>query len=263
MSEAIKLLFTPVQAGRASEDIALQVEAAIMDGKILPGEKLPSERDMQTQFKTGRGVVREAQKILKQKGLIEIKKGSKGGAFIKQIEVDSVSESFTLFLKQKNIDPESLIEFRESLDRTITALAVARGSSEEKMALVEKTLELEAYVANDNPDMPTIAELDRALNIQFARMTKNPVFEWVMYAIQKGFSSYDYALYDDPDYREMTVSNWKETARHIAEGEPLKALTYVGNHYLMLLRCVQEKNGALPNRKNFLEIPRLNNHTQT
>jgi hypothetical protein len=107
--------------------------------------------------------------------------------------------------------------------------------------------------------MQTIAELDRGLNIQLSRMAKNPVFEWIMHAIQKGFSSFDYALYDDPDYREMTVSNWKETAREIAAEEPLKALTFVGNHYLMLLRCVQEKNGELPNRKNFLDNPKINN----
>ncbi|MFO7817772.1 MAG: FadR/GntR family transcriptional regulator [Thermodesulfobacteriota bacterium] len=253
MSKENKLSFIPAQVGRASEDIALQIEAAIIEGRIMPGERLPSERDMQAQFKTGRGVIREAQQILKQKGLIGIKKGSKGGAFVKQVEVDSVSESFTLFLKQKNIDPESLIEFRESLDRTITYLAVARGTREEKNSLVQKTLELEKYACVDEPNMRTIAELDRALNIQLAQMAKNPVFEWVMHAIQQGFSSYDYALYDDPEYREMTVSNWKETAREIAAEEPLKALTYIGNHYLMLLRCVQEKNGALPNRKNFLK----------
>ena len=201
MSKENKLSFIPAQVGRASEDIALQIEAAIIEGRIMPGERLPSERDMQAQFKTGRGVVREAQQILKQKGLIGIKKGSKGGAFVKQVEVDSVSESFTLFLKQKNIDPESLIEFRESLDRTITYLAVARGTREEKNSLVQKTLELEKYACVDEPNMRTIAELDRALNIQLAQMAKNPVFEWVMHAIQQCFSSYNYALYDDPEYR--------------------------------------------------------------
>ncbi|WP_462324022.1 FadR/GntR family transcriptional regulator [Desulfoplanes sp.] len=235
------ITFTPAQSGRASEDIALQIEAAVIEGRILPGQRLPSEREMQNQFETGRGVVREAQQILKQKGLIEIKKGAKGGAFVKQIGVDSVSESFTLFLKQKNIDPESLIEFRESLDRTITALAVARGTKEEKKALVEMTQKLGAYVCGDDPDMPTIAELDRTLNIRFAKMARNPIFEWVMHAIQMGFSSYDYALYDDPEYRKMTVANWKQTARQIAADEPLKALSYIGNHYLMLLKCVRDK----------------------
>ncbi len=247
-----KLNFNTAQPGRVSEDIALQIEAAITEGKIQPGEKLPSERDMQKQFGCGRGVVREAQQILRQKGLIEIKKGSKGGAFVKQMEVANVSESFTMFLKQKNIHPESLIEFRESLDRAITSLAISRGSQEEKDSLVQKTRELEKYLSGNNPDMHTVGELDRALNIQLAQMAKNPIFEWVMHAIQQGFSSFDYALYEDSDYRNKTVANWKETARQIAAEEPLKALRYIGNHYLMLYKCVQEKEELAPNQANQL-----------
>ena len=65
-------LFHPAQAGRAGEDIALQIEAAILNEKFQPGESLPSERELQTQFQTGRWVIREAIRALKQKGLIEI-----------------------------------------------------------------------------------------------------------------------------------------------------------------------------------------------
>ena len=49
-----------LRSGRASEDIALHLEAAILAGRLAPGERLPSEREMQARFGTGRGVVREA-----------------------------------------------------------------------------------------------------------------------------------------------------------------------------------------------------------
>ncbi|NIQ94115.1 MAG: FadR family transcriptional regulator, partial [Desulfuromonadales bacterium] len=68
-----------------------------------------------------RGVVREALRALKQKGLIEIRKGARGGAFVKHIEVANVSESLALFLKLNRVSPEHLIEFRESVDQTITS----------------------------------------------------------------------------------------------------------------------------------------------
>lgn len=136
--------FIPVQSGRASEDIALNLEAAILDGRLKPGERLPSERDMQVQFGTGRGVVREAIKILKQKGLLEVRKGVKGGAYVRQLEMANVSESLALFLKQHPVEPEKLIEFRESMDRSITLLAIARGSRDEKAALLAEVLRFEA-----------------------------------------------------------------------------------------------------------------------
>ena len=234
-------MFIPVQAGRASEEVALQIEAAIMDGRLSPGERLPSEREMQSQFGTGRGVIREAIKILKQKGLLEVKKGAKGGAYIRQLDVDNVSESLALFLKQHPVEPEKLIEFRETLDRAITQLAIAQADQTEKDELVKEALRLEAMLLEDEPDFTVSSELDRQLNIMLARMARNPLFEWVMHAIQMGFNSHDYALYEDKAYRERAAANWSNTAQAIAQGELMRALGFIGYHYVLLRQCINEK----------------------
>ena len=233
-------LFTPAQVGRAGEDVALQIEAAILNEKIMPGEGLPSERELQVQFQTGRGVIREAMRALKQKGLIEIRKGAKGGAFVKQIDVANVSESLALFLKQQHVGLADIAEFRESIDRTITLLAIARADAAEKQQLVAEVEKLCECLEQSEPDMGALGEIDRELNIRLAKMTGNPIFEWIMQALQLGFSSQDYALYDDLDYRQKTVENWAETAHHIATDEPLRALSSIGAHYAMLQRCVDE-----------------------
>jgi DNA-binding FadR family transcriptional regulator len=97
--------------------------------------------------------------------------------------------------------------------------------------------------------METLAEMDRRLNIQLARMSRNPIYEWIMRAIQLGFSSHDHALYEDPYYRRETVLNWRETACQIAAGEPMRALSSIGRHYILLFECLSErKRGALPER---------------
>lgn len=235
-------IFTPAKGGgRAGEDIALQIEAAIMEEKIHPGERLPSERELQVLFQTGRGVVREALRALKQKGLIEVKKGAKGGAFVKEVEVGNASESFSIFLKQQHIEPDHLIELRESLDKTITTLAIARADKKEKHELLKEAGKLRELNRKPEPDMARLSEADRNLNIRLARMSGNPVFEWIMRAVQQGFSSYDHALYEDPGYRAKTVENWRRTAQEIFNGEPLKALSNIGNHYVLLSRCLKEK----------------------
>lgn len=237
-------IFTPARVGRAGEDVALQIESAILNEQIRLGESLPSERELQTQFQTGRGVIREAIRALKQKGLIEIRKGAKGGAYVKQIDAVNVGESLALFLKQQQIAPTHIAEFRESIDRTITTLAIARGGAEEKNELVAKADTLLDFLQPSELDLEALGELgelDRELNMLLAKMTKNPVFEWIMGALQHGFSSYDYALYENPDYRQKTIANWCETARLIAANEPLKALAAIGTHYVLLQRCVAEK----------------------
>lgn len=226
------------RGGRASEDIALKLEAAILDGRFASGERLPSEREMQVRFGTGRGVVREAIKLLQQKGLLEVRQGAKGGAYVRQVALANVSESLALFLKQHPVAPEKLIEFRESVDQTITLLAIGRASPVEKDRLLEEALRFEALLRAPDPDLVVAGELDRKLNLMLARMAGNPLFEWVMQALQMGLSSHDVALYEDPDYREQAAANWRDTARAIAASEPMRALSYIGRHYGLLRACV-------------------------
>lgn len=235
-------LFRPAKIGRASEDVALQIEAAIINGQVPMGERLPSERNLQTLFHTSRGVIREALRALKEKGLIEIKKGARGGASVKNVELTNASEPLALFLKQQKIPAEFLIEFRESIDRTITLLAISRGGDEAKQALLEKADFFLKLTSEPELDMAKIVEIDRELNIALVKMTGNPMFEMIMRTIQIGFSSQDRVLYEDTQYRPETAANWRETARQIAANETLLALSCITHHYRMLQCCLARKH---------------------
>jgi DNA-binding FadR family transcriptional regulator len=231
----------PTRSRRASEDIALRLEAAMLDGRLTPGQRLPSEREMQTRFGTGRGAVREAIKLLQQKGLLEVRQGVKGGAYVRQVQLANVSESLSLFLNQHPVAPETLIEFRESVDQTITQLAIARATATDKDRLLEEAKRFEALLRAPDPDLEAVGELDRQLNLRLARMAGNALFEWVMHALQMGFSSYDDRLYENAAFREQAAANWRDTAQAIADHEPLRALSYVGRHYSLLRECVADR----------------------
>ena len=231
-------VFFRAQVGRASEDIALQIESAILEGKFLPGDSLPSERELQTQFGTGRGVIREAISALRQKGLIEIRKGPRGGAFIRQVDVSNISESLALFLKQKNIGSSEVAEFRESIDQTVAQLAMVRATEAQKAALMECVETLEFLAGGDILNAHELGEADRKLNLLIAEMAGNSIFEWVMHALQQGFSSYDNNLYSDAEFCRKTVANWRATATHIINREPIKLQASISLHYLLLQECI-------------------------
>ncbi|MDA3822233.1 MAG: FCD domain-containing protein, partial [Bacteroidales bacterium] len=190
---------------------------------------------------TGRGVIREALKILKQKGLVEIKKGAQGGAYILEAGISNASESLALFLKQKNVDPSFVIEFRESIDRTITTLAISRGTEDEKQQLIDYADELEKVADNIEPDLTMLVEIDRQLNLLLAKMTKNPIFQWIMETLQLGFNSLDIALYEDPVFRLKTISNWHATAMLISQKEILRVQSHIDLHYHYLRECLKNK----------------------
>ncbi|MFI5956397.1 FadR/GntR family transcriptional regulator [Cryptosporangium sp. NPDC051539] len=66
---------------RSFDDVVDQVRGAILDGTILAGERLPSERELAEQFGVSRATLREALRALEAVGLIEIRVGAHGGAF--------------------------------------------------------------------------------------------------------------------------------------------------------------------------------------
>lgn len=57
------------------EQVAHNLEARILSGEFKPGDRLPTERDLQTQFGVGRPAIREALITLQRAGLIQIGNG--------------------------------------------------------------------------------------------------------------------------------------------------------------------------------------------
>src|SRR5450755_4904604 len=68
-------MYTPIQSVKAFEQIAVQIEKRILDGDLRNGDRLPTERELAEQFQVSRTAVREAMKILAQKGLVDMRPG--------------------------------------------------------------------------------------------------------------------------------------------------------------------------------------------
>src|SRR5260370_26550 len=68
-------MYTPIQSVRVFEQVAEQIEKRILDGELRSGDRLPTERHLAEQFHVSRTAVREAMKILAQKGLVDMRPG--------------------------------------------------------------------------------------------------------------------------------------------------------------------------------------------
>jgi len=66
----------PIRPRKLHEQVAERLQAMILDRQLLPGDKLPSERELQTTFGIGRPAVREALLLLERSGLVALRSGS-------------------------------------------------------------------------------------------------------------------------------------------------------------------------------------------
>src|SRR5258708_6316320 len=86
-----------VKRGRLHEPVAEQIRQAIFRGLIKTGHKLPPEREMAEHFQTSRVALREALRALEKEGLITIKRGAGGGAFVADFDnaLNALAGSFS------------------------------------------------------------------------------------------------------------------------------------------------------------------------
>jgi DNA-binding FadR family transcriptional regulator len=130
-------LFEPVSAARISVGIAAQIRAAILEGKLVPGDRLPTERDMTERFGVSRVTVRDALRALETAGLVEIRVGAAGGAFVTAPSAAVVGQGISDMLLLSAVDPDEIAEARLIVELGTVALAVERATDEDIAALRE------------------------------------------------------------------------------------------------------------------------------
>lgn len=131
--------FRPVRPIRVSQGIAAQIREAILAGRLAPGDRLPAERQLVTLFGASRISVREALRILESTGLIAIRSGVTGGAFVAEASADVVRDSFFMMMRLNKTSHEELIEARKIVEVAATELAAVRATADH-IALLEASV---------------------------------------------------------------------------------------------------------------------------
>ena len=119
-------LFNSVKRATVAETIVAQVKDLIIDGQLIAGQKLPSERELAEEFSVGRSSVREATSALVALGVAQARQGE--GVFIRPDFPESVINSMdwsALMLRGQIAD---LIETRRAIELAIVRLATERAA---------------------------------------------------------------------------------------------------------------------------------------
>lgn len=128
-------MFKEVRQSTVTQKIISQIRSAILQGKLRPGDKLPSERELVDQFQVSKQSLREAMRALEHVGLIDVRKGIGGGAHIVEVDIEVTKENLANYLSFKNLSIENLSEFRKLIEPYAAAKAAENISSKELEAL--------------------------------------------------------------------------------------------------------------------------------
>jgi GntR family transcriptional repressor for pyruvate dehydrogenase complex len=155
-----------------SQKIERRIEEAIIQHKLIPGNKLPSEKDLCASFAVSRTALREALRRLNARGLIEIKKGS--GMYVSEICIEDAIKPLNLYydLKFDSNLIAQMIEMRLLFEPQIARLAARNRTEEDLRILQQNLIDLEEC----NPDNTQLeADIINRFHTNITKATGNPM----------------------------------------------------------------------------------------
>ncbi|MBO2945474.1 FadR family transcriptional regulator [Paenibacillus sp. F411] len=153
-----------VETEKGHELVRKAILAQIEEGRLLPGQKLPSVVDLSTSFGVGRSTIREALSALKATGWIQVKHG--GGTFVHQVLPSSQSSSLDPFKESKNV--KELLEVRIWLESGSAAYAAERRNEEDLKKLKQIMAHMEQALAANDTRMSEQADIEFHLAVAAA-----------------------------------------------------------------------------------------------
>jgi len=134
-------MFKEIENSTCVKRVVNQVLQAIIRGKLNPGDKLSSERELAKQFKISRPVLREGISALSFLGIIQRKQG-RGNYVSDNLNRTIINNSFKHILISKEKEVEDLLEARKTIECELISLAALRKTPFHLKKLEQKIQEL-------------------------------------------------------------------------------------------------------------------------
>ena len=158
------------------EQIADSMEEMIFDGGASD-MRLPTEFDLAEKYNVSRSVIREALKILNERGLVTMRAGD--GTYVNIPKAAAISKVLSRVMRFNRVSDEKITEVRLLLE-TKTAGQAAANASDEDIALLE---ELTQQMELNKDDLEIRVNKDCEFHTTIAKISRNELLEFMVESI--------------------------------------------------------------------------------
>lgn len=170
-----------IKTQRTFEAVSERIRAQVRAGALRVGDRLPNERELARTFAVSRHAVRESLRELESMGMVTLRKGATGGAFIAEGRPDAVSDVMRGMFYVGGISLEQLTEARLWIESVVVRVATGRADAAAFAALEENVRLAEEYTLAGR--MPVKTQLNIEFHNLLAATTGNPVLIMTMNAM--------------------------------------------------------------------------------
>ncbi len=231
-------MFQPYKGRRAFEDIAAEIKDAILSNRLSIGDRLPSERDLAKQFQVGRVTIREAFRTLETMGLIQVKKGSRGGAFVRASDPDAMASMIMDRLQLEGTTYDQMIEARMGLECAIMRSAI-KHATEEDIEKIREDIEVSKEVLKPEHAGEIVARMIN-FHILLAEASHNIPYKMFIRSMMQWASRKLRDWVPSPGEQKYSYSSHKEICEAMEARDDILAQRlireHIGNMGLLVLK---------------------------
>lgn len=221
--------------GRLSDQVAESIIRKVIADDLKPGDRLPTEPELAELYDVSRTVIREATRILVERGVAEIR--PRRGMVVTDFDGTSFARQFELLLQMKQGSFRQLMEMRLSLEVGMIEHAAMRHTADDRRALEES---IRAFMANTSDHVAAL-EADLGFHVLLAQASHNPFFAHIVNPINDYLrGAYSPSL----GYDAATEKTLREHT-DIAEAVFARNAKAAGAHALQHLTRVLDETDAL------------------
>lgn len=217
-------------APRLADVVALEIEQRVLEGRLKPGDRLPSERDLSVQLGVSRASLREAIHKLAARGMLQSRRG--GGTFVTDRLDASFGNPWEEILRDHPAVHEDMLEFRHMLEGRAAECAAQRATVADRERVRQKLELLEAAFAGD--DLDAQVDTDLAFHQAVAEASHNVIVGHLTASLlrlmrdnlRRNLSE----LMQLPAAREQLLDQHRAVWQAIEQGDAGQALAVAGNH---------------------------------
>jgi DNA-binding FadR family transcriptional regulator len=218
---------------KISHKVVEQFKKLIAEGKLQPGQRLPTEKELADTLRVSRPTLREALTVLEAIGYIEIR--PREGSFVHTMIPAPLQEPVLSMLERHPEKVFELFEVRRRIDPEGAALAAERATEREIAQLREGLDQAKALVATGHSILtPEVAEIYAKAFFRIAEATHNSIYAYLMrmlWTMVEGAFPYSREkLSFAPHIFRKLFKQYVAIVEAIAARDPAKARQAVARH---------------------------------
>jgi len=189
-------MFKTARVNRISQNIVEQIRETIISGRLKPGDRLPSEKDLSVEFGVSKASLREALRALEALGMLEVKQGMGGGAFVTEVDLETARNNMFNYIFFQNPSIGEFTQLRAFIEPPVAEIAALKWTPAD-LDYLEDNLN---RTREKMDSVPFYYELDTKFHHRIAQISGNRLICFVIDSLKNAIVQIKLQLELDRDF---------------------------------------------------------------